>query len=122
MACVGVHTHDHNPAATGSETKRERARERQKRQTDREREREEQDTRSNWRPSRHDTPNYHSAKRALIDPGDSSPSRMQAYGCRACAGVFGSGGGHPTLTSPLGNPAGVTIRIGRATEGALNCT
>ena len=89
---------------------------------DREREREEQDTRSNWRPSRHDTPNYHSAKRALIDPGDSSPSRLQAYGCRACAGVFGSGGGHPTLTSPLGNPAGVTVRIGRATEGALNCT
>ena len=34
--------------------------------------------------------NNHSAKRALIDPGDSSPSRMQAYGCRACAGVFGS--------------------------------
>ena len=62
---------------------------------------------------------HHSAKRALIDPGDLSPSRMQAYGCRACAGVFGSGEVNPTRTSPLSDPTRITICINRAPEGTL---
>ena len=88
---------------------------------ERERERERiQDTRSNWWPSRHDTPTYHSVKRTLIDPGNISSSRMQAYGCRACAGVFGSGEVNLTLTSPLSDPTRITIRINRAPEGTLD--
>ena len=32
--------------------------------------------------------NHHSVKRTLIDPGDIDPSRVQAQGCRARAGVL----------------------------------